>query len=120
MCVKSPVLIKVKHVKVGRHVPMNTLCVTGHTMYYHKTGKFGGTILKYWWILIWRNGTVSSYKLVCVYICTKEILAEFNLAVGWSIRQTAKFNYLPNFPGYTVFTFAKRVWIHNFSHGNIY
>ena len=26
------------------------------------------------------------------------ILADFNLAVGWSIRQTAKFNSLPKFP----------------------
>ena len=26
------------------------------------------------------------------------ILADFNLAVGWSIRQTAKFNSPPNFP----------------------
>jgi hypothetical protein len=26
------------------------------------------------------------------------ILADFNLAVGWSIRQNTKFNSLPNFP----------------------
>jgi hypothetical protein len=33
------------------------------------------------------------------------ILVDFNLAVGWSIRQTAKFNSLPKFPAiwYTLF-----------------
>jgi hypothetical protein len=27
-----------------------------------------------------------------------DLLVDFNLAVGWSIRQTAKFNSPPNFP----------------------
>ena len=31
------------------------------------------------------------------------ILADFNLAVGWSIRQTAKFNSLPKFPAIRYF-----------------
>ena len=34
------------------------------------------------------------------------ILADFNLAVGWSIRQTAKFNSPPNFPAIRYMNFA--------------
>ena len=36
------------------------------------------------------------------------ILADFNLAVGWSIRQTAKFNSPPNFPAIRYYTQLKK------------
>ena len=33
-----------------------------------------------------------------MYICEKEILVDFNLAVAQAVHQTAKFNSPPNFP----------------------
>ena len=41
------------------------------------------------------GGSVQDHH---VYICEKEILADFNLVVAQAVRQTAKFNSPPNFP----------------------
>ena len=73
------------------NVSIQVILYKANAMNCRITGKFGG--LKYWRSLIWQHGTVASY------VHGKEgILVEFNFAVGWLIRQTAKFNTAPNFP----------------------
>ena len=50
------------------------------------------------YVLKWIAVETCAHYIRIIIICMEDILSEFNLVVGWSIRQTAKFNSLPNFP----------------------